>query len=332
MPRQNTGPHLWADRRTGIWQVRWFEARRAHTRSASTRDRAQAEEYLAHFLLEQRRPDLGRDAVIGSVLDMWLNHKTRISQRSTGWKVKALKSHLGWLRVEDYRAAHTRSYIAARRRDGRADSTIRDELQKLSSALRWAVSEQMIASAPLIVPNLKCKPKTRWLTPDEADRLLAACIAPHMRMFVMLALHTGARHAAILELTWDRVDLDTRLVDYGVKDGGKPRAVVPINDDLLVELQAAKALATTKHVVEWAGAPVRKINGGFQRTVERAKLAHCSPHDLRRTAGHWLLQRGTRIAEVAGVLGHTSSATTERVYARLYPEHLRSAVKRLQRA
>jgi len=332
MPRQNNGPHLWADKRTGIWHVRWFEARRARTRSASTRDRAKAEEYLAHFLLEMRRPDLGQNATIGAILDLWLAHRSRLSQRETAVKVAALKRHVGWLRIEDYRAAHTRSYIAARRKDGCVDNTIYEELAKLSVALRWAVSEQMVTAAPKIVSGIKRKPRTRWLTRDEADKLLAACKVPHVRLFVMLGLHTGARTEAILELTWDRVDFAALLVDYGIKDGGKNRAVVPINDDLLPALREARAAATTRFVIEWAGRPVHKIRDVFYRTAERAGLAHCSPHDLRRSAGHWLLQAGTRIAEVAAVLGHASSATTERVYARLYPEHLRAAVKRLEKA
>ena len=51
---------------------------------------------------------------------------------------------------------------------------------------------------------------------------------------------------------------------------------------------------------------------------------------VTRTAS--TVKAGASIEEVAAVLGHRDTATTHRVYARLYPEHLRAAVRRLERA
>lgn len=266
------------------------------------------------------------------VLDLWLNHKQRIAQKSVEHKIKALTRHMGWLRASDYRAAHTRSYIAARRAEGRADGTIREELSKLSSAFHWAASEQIIPTAPIIKDNLRVKARSRWLTREEADRLLEKCIAPHVRLFVLLGLHTGARPGAILELTWEQVDFERRLIDYGEVLGGKPRAVVPINGDLLPALVAAREVATTVRVIEYAGRGISRIRDTIEATAVRAGLAPIVPHDLRRTAGHWMMQAGSSIEEVAAVLGHRDTATTHRVYARLYPEHLRAAVRRLEKA
>lgn len=332
MPKPNKGWHLWLDPATTIWHLRLFTAGRPITRSTGSRDRGVAEEVLARWLLQQRYPQAAENPTVAVVLDLWLNHKQRIGQKSVSYKVKALTRHLGWLRVSDYRAAHTRSYIAARRAEQRADGTIREELSKLSSAFHWAASEQIIPAAPIIKANLQVKARSRWLTRDEADRLLASCIAPHVRLFVMLGLHTGARPGAILELTWDQVDFERRLIDYGEVLGGKPRAVVPINDDLLPALIEAREAATTDRVIEYAGRGISRIRDTIAATAARAELPPLTPHDLRRTAGHWLMQAGSSIEEVAAVLGHRDTATTHRVYARLYPEHLRAAVKRLEKA
>jgi integrase len=49
-------------------------------------------------------------------------------------------------------------------------------------------------------------------------------------LFWLLAFGTGARTAAMLDLTWDRVDLIRRTIDYrvpGVVYKNKRRAVVP---------------------------------------------------------------------------------------------------------
>lgn len=332
MPRANRGWHLWRDPRSGVWNLRHFEAGRIRTRSTGSRDRGDAEQVLAHFLIEQRRPAATDAPSVATVLDLWLNHKQRIGQKSVAYKVQALTRHLGWLQVSDYRAAHTRSYVATRRAEGRADGTIREELAKLSSAFHWAASEQIIPAAPIIKGNLTVKPRSRWLTHEEADKLLKSCLSHHVRLFVMLGLHTGARPGAILELTWSQVDLDRRLVDYGEKLGGKPRAVVPINDTLLPALIEAQAIATTDHVVEYAGRGITRIRDTIAATAARAGIEPLTPHCLRRTCGHWLMQAGASIEEVAAVLGHRDTATTHRVYARLYPEHLRAAVRRLERA
>jgi integrase len=46
----------------------------------------------------------------------------------------------------------------------------------------------------------------RWLTQNEAKRLIAAC-SPHLRPLVMFLLHTGARIGEALWLDWRCVDL-----------------------------------------------------------------------------------------------------------------------------
>jgi integrase len=55
-----------------------------------------------------------------------------------------------------------------------------------------------------------------------------------------------------------------------------------------------------------------------------------TPHDLRRTAGSWMLQRGVPIEVVSRMLGHASKATTERVYAHHTVEWLRDAARALE--
>jgi integrase len=93
------------------------------------------------------------------------------------------------------------------------------------------------------------------LTRAEADKLIENCRGHHVRLFVILALHTAARRGAILGLTWDRVDLDARWIDYhepGRERTKKRRARPPINDTLHAALAEAKASAETNFVIEWA--------------------------------------------------------------------------------
>jgi len=69
----------------------------------------------------------------------------------------------------------------------------------------------------------------------------------------------------------------------------------------------------------------------FEGAVARAKLEDFRFHDLRHTFASWTVQRGATLQEVKDLLGHSTLAMVMR-YAYLSPEHLRSAVARLDTA
>ena len=171
--------------------------------------------------------------------------------------------------------------------------------------------------------------RIRWLIREEADRLPAACKAHHVRLLVTLALHTGARSGAIIGLTWDRVDLPRRLVDF--REAGrlrtrKRRVPVPINDTLHAALVEAQAAATTEYVIEWAGGPVARMKHAFRDAAARANLAGVTPHVLRHPAVTWMLQGGVDPWKAAGLVGMTVEMV-QQVYSLRHPDYLRDAAR-----
>lgn len=139
---------------------------------------------------------------------------------------------------------------------------------------------------------------------------------------------TDARQGQrLLELTWDRVDLDRRIIKLATNDIGprKGRATVPINDDLMAALTAAKEAGVSDHVIEWGGRRVGSIKTGFNAAVKRAGIDHCTPHDLRRTAGRFMAEAGVPIEEIAQFLGHSNPNITRSTYSKFSPEYLRKA-------
>jgi len=113
------------------------------------------------------------------------------------------------------------AYIEQRRDGGVQDGTIRLELSKLRASLKWAEKKALIAKAPFIWMPAAADPRDVRLTREQAARFIAACEAPHIKLFVVLALTTGARKEALLDLTWDRVDLDARRIN--LKDPTRAR-------------------------------------------------------------------------------------------------------------
>jgi len=70
------------------------------------------------------------------------------------------------------------------------------------------------------------------------------------------------------------------------------------------------------------------FRSAWERAVDRAKLVDFHFHDLRHTFASSAVQQGARLQEVKDLLGRRSLAITLR-YGHLAPEHLRSAVARL---
>lgn len=221
-----------------------------------------------------------------------------------------------------------REWSARREKDGYSRGTIRKQLSILGAALRWQnPNTPAVVELPTQPP-----PRERHLTRAEADRLLAACDKSlHLRVFVVLALTTAARAGAILSLTWDQVDFQRGVIDYGRGPArNKQRALAPMNHSCREALVKAKAAAVTDHVVEYGGARVGSIKKAFARACDRASLPDVTPHVLRHTAAVWMIENGVPFEVVAQLLGHSTPKVTYQTYARYSPTYLSSAVNALE--
>jgi hypothetical protein len=81
----------------------------------------------------------------------------------------------------------------ARRGKPTSDGTLIRELVTLRAALRWAHDVKWIVNLPSIDVPSSPPACDRWLTREEADRLLTSAQAFHVKTFIMVALHTAAR-------------------------------------------------------------------------------------------------------------------------------------------
>jgi integrase len=239
---------------------------------------------------------------------------------------------MGHMTAEALTPDDCHAYASQRRDDGRAEGTIRTELGCLRSAVLWAQKSGLIGKAPAIPLPSAPPPRDRYLTRAEVSALLSAAGEPHVRLAMLLMLTTAGRSGALLDLTWNRVDLDRRIIRLAANDIGpkKGRATVPINDTLLPALIEARRAALSDFVIEWGGRRVRSIKTGFNAAVARAGIAHCTPHDLRRTAGRFMAEAGVPIEEIAQYLGHANPNITRSTYAQFSPQYLRRAAGALE--
>jgi len=298
-------------------------------RSLGTAERAAAETSFARFLADLARESAGPVQTVGQAFQAYVAAKPAGSyaRKRAEWIGRVIRKvtrpALMNLPIEAMDKQACRDFAEARYRQGVKPGTVATNLGILRAALNWAAGEKLIPREPPMELPQAPPPRDRWLTEAEAQRLLASAETPHIRLFIMLALHTAARASAILDLTWDRVN--DRFIDLnplGRVRTRKGRAIVPMNPVLAAALVEARSGALTDYVVEWAGQPVLSIKKGFKRAAQRAGLSDVTPHTLRHTAATWMVQAGVPIAKVAGYLGHRDSRTTERVYGHHAPDYL----------
>lgn len=240
------------------------------------------------------------------------------------WKV--LEPHFGYKLGKAITKDDCRAYIRSRK--GKSPSTIRTELEALRACLRWHYGKD----APQITAPPPAKARERYLTKAEAERLLAAIETPHVRLFVEMALGTGARMGAILDLTWDRVDLTHGTIDLnpaGRDITNKRRTVVGITARLHAELEKAHKASLSDYVIEYAGKPVASVKTAIAAAARRSGVP-CSPHVFRRTAAVWMAMADVPLERIAQVLGHTSTRITYANYARYSPRFMADAMAALE--
>lgn len=238
---------------------------------------------------------------------------------------KALKPRFANLDVITLNTSDAcRDYAEERSKAGKSASTIWSELTRLRSCINWARKRSILTSNVYVWVPTKPDGRTRVMTEDEVRALIDACIAPHVRLFVILAISTAGRSGAICQLKWDKVDFEAGTID--LRDSEKPnplmkrrkkgRSIVPMTDEARAALQDAKAGALSEYVIEWDGEPVKKIRKGFMEAVRRAGLKDVTPHVLRHTVISWLDEDGIPMERISRLAGHRDLNTTRKIYSK----------------
>lgn len=280
-------------------------------------------------------------AKFSDILDVWRDD--RQTRNPESWKNKwkyidrRLRGYAGETALSGIGKEWAQDYEEWRYADGVMQPTVRQELQVVLTAWRLGLDARV---TNLQVPGIELPDpsavKDLFLSHDEADRLIAAAKSDYMRIFIRLGLQTAGRHAALLQLTWSRVDLEAGTVDLrapvvlmpargrrGRPTKQKPRALVRIAGDLIDELREARERSVSEYVVEFRGRGLKNVKNGFRETVIAAGLDpdDVTPHILRHTAITWLMMSGQPIYSVAKFAGHQSIKMIEQRYGHHHPDY-----------
>ena len=203
-----------------------------------------------------------------------------------------------------------------------------------NSAIKW---ELYSGTKPHFEMPTVHNQRTRFLHRDEATRLLEE-IKRRSQLthdITFFALLTGLRSKEILTLKVQNVDMKARVAHIlDSKSGSRSIPLCQPAADLLEPYLHSKKRSDT--IFLNAGRPISRVSRTYVRSVEFCRLNDGVSdardrvvfHTLRHTFASWLVMKGTPIATVSQLLGHSCTKITMR-YAHLAPEFGHEVVSRL---
>jgi integrase len=178
--------------------------------------------------------------------------------------------------------------------------------------------------------------RVRWITPEEADRLIEAC-SDHFRPLVTFLLLTGARIGEALWLNWRDINLARGHVIFTKTKNGEARGV-PLHPRLLAALanlphrdgevfRRPDGLPYERHSGEPRGASdgIRKALAG---ACKRAGISDFTAHDCRHTWATWHYAANRDLGALQRLGGWKTIAMVMR-YAHVNVDELRGTIDRL---
>ena len=357
-------PYKLALDRHGYYELRWTGAD-GKTKQRSTREqdfdaaRATAEEIwrdLNQIIAASGKPTTAEIAA------RYL--KDCESERKTTGQANALKPVL---RAFGGRSDHPLKrfdivdYAAERRRQGVKDATIRRELGALRAALRFGVEHEMISAADL--PRFKLPPssppRNNSATTDEISDLWALALAASppegqgdlkpITLFATIAIATGARRGAVLELPWGQINWSGaggRIMlnfasDKPSANRNKRRSHVPapkILEPILLRafrealdragLVGPSPSKTPKILSDLRVCRVVSIRDQWRNLVKNSKKPDLNIHDLRHSWATNHIKAGVSPVEVAQWL-QDDLKTVMATYVHLKPGFLTEAADKI---
>ena len=366
MPRHAFPPRLFFSETRQVWEIRFRDTRARRLSTGFGRgQQAEAEQQFQDWLAQRERASGPGDpdkTMISEVLATYGEKHAPFTADPVriGECIVALLSFWQHMTVAGITGDTSRGYVAHRKRQiaklrGKTPSEIgngtpRKELGTLNAAIGFCIGEGYLRYGRRAILPSKPAPRDRWLEEHEALALIDAARRitkvgnfelrrDHLVLWLLIALRTGARKSAILQLQWSAntvggwVNLERGRIDFrieGQQKSKKRRAHIPIPESLLPELQAAYERRKTNYVIEWKGKPVKNIKTAFREACRVAGLEGVTPHILKHTAITWLMQQGVDAASISAWT-ETSESTIREVYGHHHPDYMKDAKAAMDR-
>lgn len=241
------------------------------------------------------------------------------------------------LRLETITAQDIKEFREFLKIRGRKPATINTYLAGIRSLCNFwgvdsgqvrSVREQTTAPKWLDKPDQNKLIKAAQLLMNGAPTIGATHKATRDYIIFIVLLNTGMRVSELSNLTLDDINISERKGSANIRDSkGNKSRVVPLNN---------QARSLLSQWLDLRPGDLENLFGVKPRTIQRylekiSRMAgiECTPHTLRHTLAHNLINSGISQNDVATLLGHDSLNTT-RLYTQPGYVDLENAVKVLE--
>ena len=333
-------------KRGGKWWVKIRHEGRTIQRSTGTGEKRLAQKIEAQVRAELTKGQYfktrkGEKITVQDLMEIYFEKHSKVNkceytQKNEGRLSKRILEHFGDLYLNHVTPTHIESFITSRGRDGVSDTTIHHELALMKHAFKLALKKwDLIDVTPFDKVTLPKgdKQRTRFLTREEADQVLAA--SPEwLTPIIIVALNTGLRISNLTFLTWKQADVFNRTIHIEKTKNGKPVSI-PMTDQVyktLNELRRGNNVSLAWVFPRPDGKPYYRdsISKAFKRTCREVGINDITFHGLRHTFCSWLAIEGANPVDIAALAGHEDLKSTMR-YSHLNQERKREVIKRLER-
>lgn len=301
---------------TGKWRAEIVRngARKSKVFSGKTaaKEWAAREEYL---IINSEQVEA--QGTFGDAMDRYARERSP-AKRGARWECirlnKLAQDEIAQIKMADLRSSDFADWRDRRLREVSAASVLR-EMQLLSTVLTVCVKEwQIIANNPLSdVRRPKAPPaRDRLVTDDELARLeisagsnLTKTTARAFHAF-RFAIEAGMRAGEIIGLTWDRIDLDRRVVRLNETKNGTARDV-PLSSEAV---RLIKALPASDPVF---GLNSAQLDALWRKLRDRAHVEGLTFHDSRHAA-ITRLSKKLDVLALARMVGHRNLKQLQTYY------------------
>ena len=245
----------------------------------------------------------------------------------------------------------TGTIILSCHRSSKRRHTVIKHHNLLTNTLNAAERQEYITKNPMraVSPPKKRQREAKFYTPEQLGVLLAKAVGTRLELPMYICAYLGLRRGELCGLRWSDVDLEhhtitienTRTqagkkeIEKGTKTASSTRTLY-LPDTLCDMLKAAKehqqaCRATYKNtvIVMEDGRPFRPnyLSELFGKFLADNDLPKIVLHELRHTFASLSNQAGIPAYNIGKALGHSTPATTQKIYTHLLDQTHTQAVE-----
>ena len=269
-----------------------------------------------------------------------------------------LKPQLGEIRLQKLTARDIQQYYTWLMDEKKlSPNTVIKHHNLLTNTLNAAERQEYITKNPMraVSPPKKRQREAKFYTPEQLGVLLAKAVGTRLELPVFICAYLGLRRGELCGLRWSDVDLEHKTItientrtqagkkeiEKGTKTASSTRTLY-LPDTLCDMLKAAKehqqaCRAEYKNayddndyvVVMEDGRPFRPnyLSELFGKFLADNDLPKIVLHELRHTFASLSNQAGIPAYNIGKALGHSTPATTQKIYTHLLDQTHTQAVE-----